>query len=201
MAAGKRGSTDPLRQPPSVIMRKTSPSDRGMEDEDAAARRKRRKSIDFLVLQAGYEAAQRVGEPPEPQHAEVSERAFRRKAHDQEAHAKAEAALRAMFSDQGPADLTSDETAAAKAKYWTVYSTFPKLTEPKRAKRGPRPVERRGEPGLRETRKAMTVYFPPEVSKGLRAIALEEDTTLQALVGEAIDLLMLKRGKRPFGAR
>ena len=100
---------------------------------------------------------------------------------------------------------------AAQVKAWkrareTIATAKPsdsalRLDRPMPAKRGPRPIERKGEPGLRETRKAMTVYFPPEVSKGLRAIALEEDTTLQGIVGEAIDLLMRSRGKPPFGAR
>jgi len=32
-------------------------------------------------------------------------------------------------------------------------------------------------------------------------MALEEETSMQALLGEAIDLLMRERGKHPFGER
>jgi hypothetical protein len=32
-------------------------------------------------------------------------------------------------------------------------------------------------------------------------MAIEEDTTVQALMGEAFDLLMRARGKHPFGER
>lgn len=38
-------------------------------------------------------------------------------------------------------------------------------------------------------------YFAPEVSKQLRAIALEEDTSVQALLAEALDLLFQSRRK------
>ena len=70
-----------------------------------------------------------------------------------------------------------------------------------RAKSGPRPPELKGEPHARDFKKAMTVYYPPEVSKGLKDLANQENTTVQALVGEAIDLLMRNRGRHPYGAR
>ena len=38
-------------------------------------------------------------------------------------------------------------------------------------------------------------YFDPEVSKQLRQIALDEDSSVQALLGEAIDLLFRTRNK------
>ena len=38
-------------------------------------------------------------------------------------------------------------------------------------------------------------YFEPTVSKQLRAIALEEDSSVQALLGEAIDMLFQSRRK------
>ena len=36
-------------------------------------------------------------------------------------------------------------------------------------------------------------YFPPEVSKQLRQIALEEDSSVQRLLGEAIDMVFHSR--------
>lgn len=38
-------------------------------------------------------------------------------------------------------------------------------------------------------------HFDPKVVKAMQFLAVEEDTTLQALLEEAIDLLMLKKGK------
>jgi hypothetical protein len=38
-------------------------------------------------------------------------------------------------------------------------------------------------------------YFDPAVSKQLRSIALEEDTSVQALLEEAIDMLFQSRRK------
>lgn len=38
-------------------------------------------------------------------------------------------------------------------------------------------------------------HFPPGVAKQLRLIAAEEDTSVQALLEEALDLLFVKKGK------
>lgn len=38
-------------------------------------------------------------------------------------------------------------------------------------------------------------HFPPSVKQQLRMIAAEEDTTSQALLGEALELLFIKKGK------
>ena len=42
-------------------------------------------------------------------------------------------------------------------------------------------------------------HFPPETVKQLRLIAVEEDTTSQALLEEALELLFQSRRKRPIG--
>ena len=46
-----------------------------------------------------------------------------------------------------------------------------------------------------------TGYYTPQLSQALNILALEQDSTLQALLGEAIDDLMRKYGKHPFGER
>jgi len=56
---------------------------------------------------------------------------------------------------------------------------------------------RRGRP-RRETRH-IGGHFPPETVKQLRFIAVEEDTTSQALLEEALELLFRSRGKRSMG--
>ena len=52
-----------------------------------------------------------------------------------------------------------------------------------------------------EQRKSVTAYFRPGVSKWLRELAAREETTVNALVGEALDLLRRARGEHPFGER
>lgn len=38
-------------------------------------------------------------------------------------------------------------------------------------------------------------HFPPDVKQQLRILAAEENTTSQALIEEALDLLFIKKGK------
>jgi hypothetical protein len=44
-------------------------------------------------------------------------------------------------------------------------------------------------------------YYSEDLSRQLRMLAVEEGSTVQALVGEAIDLLLQARGKHTFGER
>ena len=78
-----------------------------------------------------------------------------------------------------------------------------------RAKPG-RPAKAEGEGrGLRpravlasgERRKAVVSYLHPDVSVWLKQLAAREETTVNALVGEALDLLRRARGEHPFGER
>lgn len=50
-------------------------------------------------------------------------------------------------------------------------------------------------------KKAIVGYFSEDMSRQIRVMAIEENTTVQALVGEAIDMLMRARGRHPFGER
>jgi len=51
-------------------------------------------------------------------------------------------------------------------------------------------------------KKSVTGYFSPEVSKALNQMVLDgEAGSVQALLGEAIDLLMRAKGRHPFGER
>ena len=47
----------------------------------------------------------------------------------------------------------------------------------------------------RRGKKALIGYFDPSVSKQLKQLALDEDSTVQQLLGEALDLLSQARGK------
>jgi hypothetical protein len=53
----------------------------------------------------------------------------------------------------------------------------------------------------REGKKLVGGYFSPSVRRGIHQLALDEGTTIQALLGEALDLLQRNRGKHPFGER
>lgn len=48
---------------------------------------------------------------------------------------------------------------------------------------------------VRDGRRFVGAHFPPEVARQLRLIAAEDDTTIQALLEEAIDLLFVKKGR------
>ncbi len=50
-------------------------------------------------------------------------------------------------------------------------------------------------------KKAVGGYFSRELSQALNMLALERNVSLQAVLGEAIDDLLRKYGKHPFGER
>jgi hypothetical protein len=58
-----------------------------------------------------------------------------------------------------------------------------------------------GRKPAREGKKGVLGYFSPELSRTLNILAVEEGTSLQAIMGEAFDLLLRSRGKHPFGER
>lgn len=70
---------------------------------------------------------------------------------------------------------------------------------PARARRkvpsAPAPEAKPGLPPSRQGKKALTGYFDPEVLKQLKVMAAAEDTTIQALMSEALNDLFKKYGK------
>jgi hypothetical protein len=50
-------------------------------------------------------------------------------------------------------------------------------------------------------KKAVSGYFSPELSRTIHMLGLEQNLSLQALLGEALDDLLRKYGKHPFGER
>jgi hypothetical protein len=58
-----------------------------------------------------------------------------------------------------------------------------------------------GKSPARTGKKAVSGYFSPEMSHALHMLALDQRTSLQALMGEAFDDLLRKYGKHPFGER
>jgi len=53
-------------------------------------------------------------------------------------------------------------------------------------------------PPSRQGKKALGAFVSPETSKQLKQIALDENTTVQYLVVEALNELFIKYGKRPI---
>ena len=53
-------------------------------------------------------------------------------------------------------------------------------------------------PPSRRGTKAVSGHFDPAVSRQLRAIALDEDSSVQELLREALNDLFIKRGKAPI---
>lgn len=57
------------------------------------------------------------------------------------------------------------------------------------------PTEKVKRTAARENTVLVGGHFPPHVSRQLKLIAAEEDTTNQALIAEALDLLFTRKGK------
>jgi hypothetical protein len=53
-------------------------------------------------------------------------------------------------------------------------------------------------PPSRQGKKAITGYFDPAVSKQLKRLALEQDKTVQDLLGEGLNELFTKYGQNPI---
>ena len=74
-------------------------------------------------------------------------------------------------------------------------------------KKAPAPLEESARPATgtrakaRIGKRAVVGYFSPELARTLNGMANDRDTTLQAILGEAIDLWLRENGKHPFGER
>jgi hypothetical protein len=57
------------------------------------------------------------------------------------------------------------------------------------------PTSRKFHRPSRDGRRLVAGHFEPRVAKQLKLLAAEEDTTVQDLLAEALDLLFVKKGK------
>lgn len=55
--------------------------------------------------------------------------------------------------------------------------------------------------GARAGKKGITGWFSPALSAELRSVALAENISLQAVMGEAFDLFLRSRDRHPYGER
>lgn len=83
---------------------------------------------------------------------------------------------------------------AIKAEREPPKKVPPTLEEPARRATSTRAKARIG-------KRAVVGYFSPELARTLNGLANDRDTTLQAILGEAIDLWLRENGKHPFGER
>lgn len=82
-----------------------------------------------------------------------------------------------------------------------VKAVQPEVTEPSSGAPSDGATDMGKRRPAREGKKGILGHFSPELSRTLNIMAIEETTTVQALMGEAFDLLMRARGKHPFGER
>jgi hypothetical protein len=54
---------------------------------------------------------------------------------------------------------------------------------------------------VRDGKRFVGGHFHPEVARQLRMIAAEDDTTIQALMEEAVDLLFAKKGRATIASK
>jgi hypothetical protein len=64
--------------------------------------------------------------------------------------------------------------------------------------RGSSIIDKPALPPSRQGKKAITGYFDPAVSRQLKQIMLDQDTTMQALLAEALNDFFRKHGKKPI---
>ena len=53
-------------------------------------------------------------------------------------------------------------------------------------------------PPIRRGKKMISGYFDPAVARQLKQLALDNDSTVQALLGEALNELFIKYNKKPI---
>jgi hypothetical protein len=56
-------------------------------------------------------------------------------------------------------------------------------------------------PKARDGKTMIAGYFSPQMAKAVKLLAVERDTTVQALIGEGLDAILHKYGKHPMGER
>lgn len=66
---------------------------------------------------------------------------------------------------------------------------------PRRASKRKEPAPEKFSRPSREGRRLIAGHFDPKVARQLKLLAAEEDTTIQALLEQALDLLFVKKGQ------
>lgn len=80
----------------------------------------------------------------------------------------------------------------------------PRVPKPvARVEQAPMPIPEvaRGTTPARIGKTMIAGYFSPQMAKAVKLLAVERDTTVQALIGEGLDTILHKYGKHPMGER
>ena len=91
----------------------------------------------------------------------------------------------------GPAAAAPAKSQAATARARSTAARVPPVRSAEAGERFFRPS--------REDKKLIAGHFDPKVAKQLKLLAVEDDTTVQALLEEALDLLFAKKGRARIG--
>ena len=117
-----------------------------------------------------------------------------------------QAALAGAATDTPEAPAQPKQKASATVKKQTPAGQGRAVTAKKQTK--PAPAAKTGNKATpaaetsgryRDSTVMVGGHFPPHVLRQLRMIAAEEDTTNQALIAEALDLLFTRKGKSKIG--
>jgi hypothetical protein len=91
--------------------------------------------------------------------------------------------------------LAAINRAVPKAELYTTPPAKEEASPTKPASVSPEKSRPKNERPSRSGTKLVAGHFDPKVARQIRIIAAEEDTTVQALLEEALDLLFIKKGK------
>lgn len=89
-------------------------------------------------------------------------------------------------------EITQLDTARATAMQ------APRVKKPAAVAPAPEPA---AAPKARDGKVMVAGYFSPQMAKAVKLLAVERDTTVQALIGEGLDTILHKYGKHPMGER
>ncbi len=98
-----------------------------------------------------------------------------------------------------PAAIIEREVKAVSAAPATALQA-PRVKPQAVAKPAPAPVAV-STAKAREGKVMIAGYFSPQMAKAVKLLAVERDVTVQALIGEALDMVLHKNGKHPMGER
>lgn len=93
-----------------------------------------------------------------------------------------------------PIAVIKEETAPAEKIQAPKVKPAIKATEPT-----PAPISTTSPARVGKT--MVAGYFSPQMAKSVKLLAVERDTTVQALIGEGLDAVLHKYGKHPMGER
>lgn len=87
------------------------------------------------------------------------------------------------------------------SRFGALAAKLDKATPPPASTTSSEPPSRENRTPGRVGKKLVGGWFSQDLNRQLHYLALDENTTVQALIGESIDMLLRARGKHPFGER